>query len=217
MCHFFLQPHGTWVAQHKTPMSSWPAPRQRWKNGLNSSGESLAHHPEVRTLQAFLRRCLWHIRNDWRDHSLKDLKEDQRTALNHGHSHGHGHGHGHDHGQVLCWVGTKEGSTSLAFLLGYRKSQLKTSDQLQVASYPQWSANACETQSHHFSFVGQSTLTCEMHRLDSPGSQHTDWCHSGDLFSWGTWGTWEADSKICNLGWSAQEKKSCCPEVGRLD
>lgn len=48
-CSFFLQPHGTRIAQDRTPMSSWPAPRPRWRNGLNSLGESLACPLEVRT------------------------------------------------------------------------------------------------------------------------------------------------------------------------
>lgn len=34
-------------------MSSWPAPRRRWRSGLNSLGESLAHPLEVRTSAGF--------------------------------------------------------------------------------------------------------------------------------------------------------------------
>lgn len=34
-------------------MSSWPAPRQKWRSGLNSLEESLAHPLEVRTPAGF--------------------------------------------------------------------------------------------------------------------------------------------------------------------
>uniref|UniRef100_A0A8I5NBZ9 Rho GTPase activating protein 25 n=1 Tax=Papio anubis TaxID=9555 RepID=A0A8I5NBZ9_PAPAN len=44
-----FQPHGTRIAWDRTPMSSWPAPRQRWRSGLNSSGELLAHPVEENT------------------------------------------------------------------------------------------------------------------------------------------------------------------------
>ena len=34
-------------------MSSWPAPRRKWRSGLNSLGESLARPLEVRTPAGF--------------------------------------------------------------------------------------------------------------------------------------------------------------------